>query len=640
MQTAPVAHGAAVARPPDISELLAQAVETYRREAAGGAQAEPAATGTHTDVGVVFAQALAASRQQGVVSTPDVATVTVEGVGERVELRQPKDVDAGRTSAERSVEQMQEGAMDQGAVAPCGGRTEVEGVEEWMWEWREWLNVAPGEPCPAGVVFCMDLATGTNHARLPDSLRARLDAAEAAGGGDANKQPLAPFPPQPESPLAEAAEGEGERAHDVAVEDVEEEEEYGPGESALARMYEDAEPDVYVGMDPDPANAPLLPMPTAVPPPPLRSCEQWHCRFDAAEDVHQHHLRDEGRREATPLERYKFQPPGQVARERGLEAVRPDDGRVSCVQLGDAAVLDHHPGEVRAAEPPENLPLSVRLSVGRLIDEAGLEDARRDGLYVALWRSGAGAWRRGLGVRPLTPQAPGSHAVLVAIHPEGMEVVFGEDGTNCMALAADSAVLVPTSSSYRLVSCGGDARLLVVVGTRHEADEGHRGPEQCTVAVEEEEAAGASVGHEGETEGSHDERPTAEGRQKEQGPDPGPSKVDEKVDVKAHVEAALARIMAVAGLPPAAEAMEKDNQSRERSKVREAMEGDEGLEIVGAKGRTRWGNKGRGCRTELGPRRGTWKPAGIGPRGGACGRMHAASHTLSHRCRREYPRVC
>ena len=68
------------------------------------------------------------------------------------------------------------------------------------------------------------------------------------------------------------------------MENVEEEETYGPGESALALMYEDdAVPAVYAGMDADPANAPLLPMPTAVPLPPLGSCEQRHCRFHAAE---------------------------------------------------------------------------------------------------------------------------------------------------------------------------------------------------------------------------------------------------------------------------------------------------------------------------------------------------------------------
>ena len=142
---------------------------------------------------------------------------------------------------------------------------------------------------------------------------------------------------------------------DMAVEDVEEEVEYEPSDSTLALMYEDnTGPDICVGMDTDPANAPLLPMPTVVPPPPLGSGEQRHCRFHAAEDVHQHRLSSQGRREATLLEgileRYKFQPPGRVAREKGLEVVPPEGDQVYCVQLGDAAVLGHHPGEVRAAE--------------------------------------------------------------------------------------------------------------------------------------------------------------------------------------------------------------------------------------------------------------------------------------------------
>ena len=302
-------------------------------------------------------------------------------------------------------------------------------------------------------------------------------------------------------------------------------------------MYEDdAKPDVYVGMDVDPANAQLLPMPTAVPPPPLGSCEQRHCRFHAAEDVHRQRLTGAGKREAVLLEsalkRYEFQPPGRVARDRGLVAVPPDDDRVCCVQLGDAAVLDHHLAEVRAAEPLEYLPVSVRLSVGRLIDEAGLEDVRWDGLYVALWRSRADAWRPGLGTRPLTPQALGSHAVLVAMHSEVMEVLFGEDGTDCLLLAVDSAVPVLTSSSYRLVSRGGDPMLLPVVRTRREAGTGHQGPEPCAVAVGEDKAAGASASHEGETAGGDAEGPAVEERQKEQGPDPGPSKVDKEVAVK------------------------------------------------------------------------------------------------------------
>ena len=149
VEAALVAQGAAVVGPPDISELLAQALETYRREVAGGEWAAPAATGTDADVGELIVHALAASR---VLSTPDVAMGAEEAVGGRVELRQPREVDCGRTSAERSMERVQEGAVDLGAVAPCGGRTEVEGVEEWMWEWREWRKVAPRDPCPAGSV--------------------------------------------------------------------------------------------------------------------------------------------------------------------------------------------------------------------------------------------------------------------------------------------------------------------------------------------------------------------------------------------------------------------------------------------------------------------------------------------------------
>ena len=148
----------------------------------------------HSSMGALIAQVLAASRQQGAVSTRDVARMAEDAVGEQVGVDQPSDVDAGRTSAERSIEQMQEGAADQGAVAPYVGRTVVEEVEGWMWEWREWRTVASGEPCPARLVFSMALTTGTNHARLPDRLRALFDAAEAAGGGDGDEQPLAPTP--------------------------------------------------------------------------------------------------------------------------------------------------------------------------------------------------------------------------------------------------------------------------------------------------------------------------------------------------------------------------------------------------------------------------------------------------------------
>ena len=50
----------------------------------------------------------------------------------------------------------------------------------------------------------------------------------------------------------------------------------------------------------------------------------------------------------------------------------------------------------------------------------------------------------------------------MAVHPEGAEVVFGADR---LLLTGDGVVLVPTSSSYRLESRGGDLKLLLVVGT-------------------------------------------------------------------------------------------------------------------------------------------------------------------------------
>ena len=349
-------------------------------------------------------------------------------------------------------------------------------------------------------------------------------------------------------------------------------------------MYEDdAGPDVYAGMDVDPANAPLLPMPTAVPPPPLGSCEQRHCRFHAAEGAHGHRLTGTGRREAGmwagALERYEFQRPGQGAQEKSLVAKSPDDGQVRCIQLGDAAVLDHHPGDVRAAEPHEGLPLSVRLSVGRLLDEAGLEDVRRDsGLYVALWRGGADAWRRQQAVRPLTPQALGSHALLLAIHPEGAEVVFGTDR---LLLAGDGVVLAPTSGSYRLESRGSDPRLLVVVGTRLASGARPQAPEPHTVPVGGDEAAGRDSDEAGE------EQPAAE-----------------EVDVQAHVAAALTRIMAAAGPPPATEALEEEDQRTVSDGAQDAIEQEEEPEIVGAKEAHEVGPHEVGVADKAGPKTG------------------------------------
>ena len=459
-----------MAGPREISELLAKALEAYRRTAAGSEGAAPEGG----DAGELIVQALAAvaPRAEGAKEKPSGA------------------VASGGQDAGRGVPEAQTPAEGGRVVEPSARRAKEEGVEDWMWEWREWRQVAPGEPCPAGLAYSMDLHAGTSWAWLLDNLRARLDAAEVARCGGADERPRAPFPPRPDTPLAMVAAGEGAEGEQKAK-GKGDEEAYGPGESALALMYgDDARTDVYAGMDADPANAPLRPMPTAVPPPPLGSCERRQCRYHAAEAAHRHRLIGTGQREAGmlagALERYELQRPGQVAREVALVAPSPNDGQVRCVQLGEAAVLGHHPGDVRAAEPQEGLPLSVRLSVGRLLDEAGLGDVRRDkGLYVALWRGGADAWRREQAVWPLTPQALGSHALLVAVHPEGAEVVFGADR---LLLTEDGAVIVPTSCSYRLESRGGDPKLLVVVGTRLNESAAPQGSEHAVPVGGDEEA--------------------------------------------------------------------------------------------------------------------------------------------------------
>ena len=390
--------------------------------------------------------------------------------------------------------------------------------------------------------------------------------------GGADERPLAPFPPRPDTPPAMVAAGEGAEGEQEA-EGEGDEEAYGPGESALALMYEDdAGPDVYAGMDEDPANAPLRPMPTAVPPPPLGSCERRQCRYHADEGAHRHRLMGTGQPEAgtlaSALERYELQRPGQVAQEMPLVAASPDNGQVRCVQLGDTAVLGHHPGDVRAAEPHEGLPLSVRLSVGRLLDGTGLEDVRRDeGLYVALWRGGADAWRREQAVRPLTPQALGSHALLVAVHPEVAEVVFGADR---LLLSWDGAILVPTSTSYRLESRGGDLKLLVVVGTRLDESAAPQGSEHAVLVGGDEEAGrgGDEV---------RQEQPTGEEQQQDQ-----PEVAGKEVHLQAIVAAALAKFTDAAGPPPTTEALEEEDQRRRSEKAQVAMERDEEPEFKGA----------------------------------------------------------
>ena len=51
--------------------------------------------------------------------------------------------------------------------------------------------------------------------------------------------------------------------------------------------------------------------------------------------------------------------------------------------------------------------------------------------------------------------------------------------------------------------------------------------------------------------------------------------------MQAHVAAALTRIMAAAGPPPAVEALEEEDQRRVSDGAQDAMEQDEELEIMG-----------------------------------------------------------
>ena len=98
-----------------------------------------------------------------------------------------------------------------------------------------WAPVAPGEPCPAGLAYSMDLHAGTSWARLPNNLRAQLDAVEAARGQGADKRPLAHFSLRPDTPPVVIAAGD-EAEEEQEAENKGDEEAYGPGESALALM--------------------------------------------------------------------------------------------------------------------------------------------------------------------------------------------------------------------------------------------------------------------------------------------------------------------------------------------------------------------------------------------------------------------
>ena len=192
-------------------------------------------------------------------------------------------------------------------------------------------------------------------------------------------------------------------------------------------------------------------------------------------------------------------------------------------------------------------------------------------------------------MRPLTPQALGSHALLVAMRAEGAEVVSGADR---LLLAGDGVVLVPTSSSYRLESRGGDLKLLVVVGTCLDASTAPQGSEHA-VPVGGDEEAGRDADEVGQEQ--------ATGEEQQQGQ---PEVAGEEVDVQAIVAAALARITAAAGPPPTTEALEEEDQRRRSAEAQSAMEGDEELEFMGAKEAREVGPRGLGVADKAGPKTG------------------------------------
>ena len=75
-----------------------------------------------------------------------------------------------------------------------------------------------------------------------------------------------------------------------------------------------------------------------------------HCRFHAAEGVHEHSLSDCGQQAVTSLagamERFELQPPGSVTWEESMADVPMLGDQVCCAKMGDKAVLDYHPGDI------------------------------------------------------------------------------------------------------------------------------------------------------------------------------------------------------------------------------------------------------------------------------------------------------
>ena len=256
----------------------------------------------------------------------------------------------------------------------------------------------------------------------------------------AGEQPHAPLPPRPESPQAATGAGGYVEAGDLGMKEMATEEgEYGPSDSAVELLFGD---DVYVGMDTYLANVPLLPMPTVVPPPPLGSCERRNCTFHAAEGVYQKSSRTVGSGNGGTgrCAGEVSAPATGECRQDGKPEAPMLGNQVCYVQLGDIVVFDRRPGQVRMPEQEERLPMAVRLVARRLLREAWLDGVAEEGLYVGL-----GAWLPSHGARPLSPPVLGSHAVLVALHLEGMEVVLAPGAGDKVRYRVDSQHCGPRS---------------------------------------------------------------------------------------------------------------------------------------------------------------------------------------------------
>ena len=142
-----------------------------------------------------------------------------------------------------------------------------------------------------------------------------------------------------------------------------------------------------------------------------------------------------------------------------------------------------------------------------------------------------------------------------------------------LLLAGDGVVLVPTSSSNRLESRGGDLKLVVVVGTRLGESAAPEGSEHAVPVGGDEKA-----GRDGDE--VWQEQPTGEEQQQGQ-----PEVAGEEVDVQTIVAAALARFTAAASPPPTTEALEEEDQRR-RSEEANRHGAGRGAGVHGGEGGT------------------------------------------------------